>query len=508
MKKILLSLSVCLSVLSFTSCEDFLTVESPDQLTSSSFWRNKADAEAGLAAAYSKMESSTDVWGFAEIHWPVEAYREDIINMGTDALNYQNWTELAFFNYTNGNSQFSMYWQDNYSGISYCNQVIEKVAEIPAPNISDSDKHQIIQEAKFLRAFYHTKLLMNWNQIVVRDKYITSQGDLSKEISLRTEAWDFIVKDLVDATSLPASQSTDQIGRATKGAAYSYLGWIYLTRAYEEPARKEEFLTAAVEALNKVEGYELVKDFLSMFNGKNKNSKESIFELQFSMSSDNGAYYRTALHRWIGVSELWGWDEILPSQSLVDEYMKEGKTSVTGAYDSRLYATIFFQDPYFNDGTGKVYGYDYNDWFQNSEGVPYNRPAFRKFMPATMEELEMSRTAVNIPLMRYSNVLLMLAEALNELGRTSEAIPYINQVRERADMPAMKGTSQVDVRAQIEHERILEFPLENYRFYDLRRWGKVKEALSAVGRNEFNPDKNNFYPIPFIEIISNDKISQ
>lgn len=101
-------------------------------------------------------------------------------------------------------------------------------------------------------------------------------------------------------------------------------------------------------------------------------------------------------------------------------------------------------------------------------------------------------TAINVPLMRYSNVLLMQAEALNELGRPGEAIPYINKVRERADMPAMTGTTAAQVKAQIEHERILEFPLENYRFYDLRRWGKTKEALDAVGRTGFDAAKITF----------------
>ena len=110
---------------------------------------------------------------------------------------------------------------------------------------------------------------------------------------------------------------------------------------------------------------------------------------------------------------------------------------------------------------------------------------------------------MNVPLMRYSNVLLMKAEALNELQRSGEAIPFINLVRDRADMPNMVGTSYEAVKAQIEHERIIEFPLENFRFYDLRRWGKTKSALDAVGRTNFEPAKNNFYPVPLTEIQNN-----
>ena len=103
---------------------DFLEQQSPDELNSSTFWRNKSDAEAGLAATYALLEGAVDEWAFAEVKWPVEAYREDICKLGSDALNYQNWVELSDFTYTNGNSQVTTYWTLNYRGISNANQVI------------------------------------------------------------------------------------------------------------------------------------------------------------------------------------------------------------------------------------------------------------------------------------------------------------------------------------------------------------------------------------------------
>lgn len=495
----------------FTGCEDFLTVESPDQLTSDSFWRDKEDAEKALAAAYSKLEASTDTWEFAEVKWPVEAYREDIVNLGTDALNYPNWVELANFSYTNGNSQFTAYWRDSYRGINYTNQVIEGVPAIPEGKISEEDRTVILNEAHFLRGYYHLKLLLNWNEIVVRDEYITSAAQLDKALSGRPETWDFIIGEFEKATSLPLKRESDEFGRATQGAAYAFLGWAHLTRAYEEPDKKTAELEAAVSALEKVTGYELEEDFLSMFDATNKHSKEAIFELQFTLSTANGAHYRTQLHRWIGTSELRGWDEILPSAMLMNEFMKEGPVATTGRYDSRLYETVFFQCDYFNDaGAGRVYGKTYDEWFnreENGKTVAYNKPSFRKYMPADPAGLQASYFAPNIPLMRYANVLLMKAEALNELGKAAEAITLINAVRKRADMPEMKGKTQDEVRAQIEHERIIEFPLENLRFYDLRRWGKAKAALDAVGRTGFDPAKHNFYPVPVQELNSNNLVN-
>lgn len=520
MKKLIYLTSICIAAF-FASCDDYLTVDSPDQLSSESFWRDQTDVESALSSSYSQMYLMTysgDQWSFPEIKWPVEAFREDIIEMGDDALNYPNWVELGHYTYTNGNSQFSDYWKCYYRGISFANQIITRTPEIPDEKIDPATRKELTAEGYFLRAYYHMQLLLNWKEIVVRDKYIKAPEDpeMGKALSTREAAWDFIIKDLKEAQALPTEYNSDNSGRATRGAAYAYLGMAYLTRSYEEPAQKENYLKEAVNAFNEVKGYELVEDFTSMFNGSNKNNEESVFELQFSMSSANGASYRTQMHRWIGASELWGWDEILPSETLVNEYMKEGETSTKGLYDSRLYASIFFQCDYFNDGTGKVYGGEYDEWFcefdKKGNIIPntaYNRPVFRKFMPADYEGLDQNYCAINIPLMRYANVLLMKAEALNEQGHPELAKPIIDEIRSKhGDMPAMTGTSQAEVQTQIEHERMLEFPLENYRWYDLRRWGKLSSALQAAGRTGFDEAKNSFYPTPLTELNSNNQINK
>jgi hypothetical protein len=514
MKRILYIIPM-LVVLLATSCDDLLTQKSPDQLTSDTFWRDKSDAEAAMASAYSMIENGCGSWDFMEVKYPVEAYREDINILGTDAANYGNWTELRDFTYGNGNSQFSLYWNYAYIGINRTNQIIEKVPTIPATKLTESDREQLMAEAHFLRGYYHMKLLLNWEKIILRDKYITSQADIEKPLATREAAWDFIISEFQAATKLADTRDAVSQGRATKGAAYSYLGFAYLTRAWEK-SKKAEYFEKAIQAFDEVKGYSLVKDYISMFDGTNRNSPESIFERQFTSNTANGASYRPYLHKWIGVSELGGYDEIAPSPMLVNEFKKEGKIATTGGYDSRMYATIFFQDPYFNDPANpRVYGDIYDNWFcQYDEdwnpipGTAYNRPAYRKFLPRTLADLNKSRVALNVPLMRYSNVLLMKAEALNELGKPELAIPLINQVRERADMPAMQGTSKEQVLAQIKHERTIEFALENFRWYDLRRWGELQTAMTAAGRTNFNPSKNSFYPIPQTELNSNNAISK
>ena len=189
--------------------------------------------------------------------------------MGNDARNYPNWVELYNYTYTNGNSQISSYWANNYRGASFSNQAIEKVSQIPDENIDSNIKAQIVNEGYFLRAYYHLKLILNWKEIIIRDKYITNQADLSKGLSSRPEAWDFITEDLKRATALPASYDADNVGRATSGAAYAYLGFIYLTRAYEEPATKTVYLRLSIEALNKVQRYDLDLTVSTMFDAIN-----------------------------------------------------------------------------------------------------------------------------------------------------------------------------------------------------------------------------------------------
>lgn len=335
-------------------------------------------------------------------------------------------------------------------------------------------------------------------------------------LSERTTCWDFVIDDLKQGTGLPTTRPDSEVGRATAGAAYSYLGFSYLTRAYEETDKESTYLADALKALNEVKGYDLVagEDLINMFNGHSKNNKESIFEIQYSLTSNNGARYYSYVHKWMTTIEVGGYDEIVPNDMLVNEYMKEGKIATTGRYDSRLYNTIYYQCDYFNDNSGRVYGKNYDDHFCEKDdkgniilGTSYNRPVFRKFTPINEEERSMARCAFNIPLMRYANVILMKAEILNKQGHPEQAIPLINEIRSvHGDMPAMKGTSQADVQAQIEHERIIEFPLESYRWYDLRRWGKIKEALQAVGRSGFDASKHSFYPIPLWEVNANNAL--
>ena len=502
-RKLVRCASIALLSFSMAGCgADFLDTTPTNNISGSSIWTKATLAEQAVIGVYNVfLDQYCPNSGILDSHRiPWDAYSSVMDTDKNWIKRMPNCTGAA----TPSSGLFSDIYKRFYTFIYRANDVIDNIGQVP--DMSTGEKQRAIAECKFLRAFAYMRLNILYKGVPLYMNAITSPENGNKARSSEADVWAAVLQDLTDCVNEPNlpgkyNSGDSNYGRVTKGAAYAYIGWAHLTRAYEESGNKDTELKAAVDAFNNVKGYDLVKDFKSMFNGSNKNSKEGIFELQMSMSDANGAWYKTQLHRWIGCSELWGWDEILPNTMLMNEYMKEGQIATTGRYDSRLYETIFFQCDYFNDPeAGRVYGYTYDDWFEGK-----NKPAFRKFMPVDYEGMENNYFAPNIPLMRYSNVLLMKAEALNELGQTAEAISLINQVRERADMPNMKGTSQAQVREQIEHERILEFPLENFRFYDLRRWGKTQEALKAVGR-DFNPEKNSFYPIPIQEINTNNAL--
>jgi hypothetical protein len=487
-----------------------METKSPDKLTSDNFWRNADDAEAGMAGAYSQLECATSYWGFAEIKFPVEMYPSDLVKIGGDAYNYEDWLAIYNYNVNSANTQIASYWDIHYRGINFSNQVLENVTKMTKDQIDPTKQKELLSEAHFLRGYYHLKLLLAWEKIVLRDQYPKSIPETHKALDERSECWDFIIADFEKAAkNLPSSYNEQNIGRATKWAALAYLGKANLFRAGEDSANATEYYKAAKSAFAEVVGsnkFSLVSNFISMFDGTNQNSNEAVFELQLSNNTDNGAWFKFPHHRWIKPKGLGGWDEIAGSDFLLSEFKKEGKIASDGRYDHRLYGTLFFDDEYFNDSNNpRVYGYTFKDWWDYNK-TSYTYTGFRKYLPSTRKELDAYNHGNNMPLMRYADVLLMYAETLNELNETASAIPHINNVRAiHGGLPTMSGSDKAAVTAQIEHERICEFAMESSRFHDLRRWGKLNETMAAHGRSGVN-DATHFFPIPESEVNSNNTI--
>ena len=480
--------------------EDFLDEKSPDQLLTSVFWRDHQDAEAAMAATYSHLEMFTGWDAFVEGRSVIEYYRSEMVVPGADASNYPWWTDHYHFSFTKGNYGIYLLWNNNYRGINYANQVIAKLPGIPADKITDDQRTQLMAEAKFLRAYYHFKLLINFKQIILAEKYPEGEGDLFLPLSDRATAWKFVINDFKDALALApiSEQESSKLGRATQGAAYAFLGKAYLYRAGEETANADTYLSEAKKAFAQVitDGdYNIESNFESLFDGTNENSKECIFALQLSSTVEGGALYSNWQNYFIGPAELGFYGEIYGSETLLIEMKKEGNIGSIGQYDDRMYGTIYFEDPYYNDNPNVI-----GDTYNNVFGAGSGKVAFKKHYPNNPDNA-WSRCHVDQPLMRYADVLLMQAEVLNETGNAADAVSLIDELRTKRGLPEYAGAvTKAAVFEQIKHERILEFTLEGSRFFDLRRWGMADDVFGD--RVGYSADKL-YYPIPEDEENSN-----
>ncbi|AUC86292.1 RagB/SusD family nutrient uptake outer membrane protein [Polaribacter sp. ALD11] len=512
MKNILKYIAIILIALNIVSCDedDFLTRESTDQLSSNLFWRDAADAKAALTTAYSELEARQNFWdGWQEGRSVVEWYRSDYMLPGVDGNNYAHWMSMFNGTYTDGHTFINLLWRLNYRGLNYANQVITNVALMDGATITETERKHFIAEATFLRAYYHFKLLTLYKQIVVR-KGVVEEANLDKALSTRVETWAVILQDFKDAAAnLPVSYGSSDIGRATKGAALAYLGKAYLHKAGDvESSESDDYKNAAdaLDAVMKLTAYSLEGNYGSMFDGTNQNSSESIFEIQINSPSAD-AYNRTNLHKFIGDPMYDGWGGIAATQALLTEMQSEGKTSTNGGYDERLYASLYYKGDYYNDNPNmQGYTWDFlsNQQYGSVDAVD-TKVFLRKFIPKSTWGVY--NDDLNVPLMRYADVLLMRAEALNENANTAEAITLINLVRTmHGKMPAITAVSKADVKTQIIHERTMEFQLESSRFFDLRRWGMLDAAMNAAGRS-LNSANHAYLPVPLTEVKNNSEVN-
>lgn len=514
MKKIYKIILIFITLVAVISCNDdeFLEQTIADQLPADDFWRNAEDARTGLVAAYSELESRSNFWdGWQEGRPVVEYFRSDYALPGPDASNYSHWMSIYNFNYTNGHTFLDVIWRTNYKGLNYTNQVITKVGELPADQISDTEREQIIGEAIFLRAYYHFKLLSLYEQIVISTEFIT-KDNLNKPLSTRPEAWQIIISDFEKAADMLNTLENTESGRATKGAALAYLGKAYMYKAGDATSSEATDFENAIKAFTpivngEVGAYNLEPNFLSLFNGENENNNESIFELQFK-SGDATTNNSTRLHAFIGDWSIGGWGGIAATMDLVNKMKSEGMIANNGLYDNRLYGSLYFRDPFYNNSaTNEMQGSTWdalmNETYNNTnEDAAY----FRKWLPNYVSNN--GYIGLNVTLMRYADVLLMYAEALNETGDTSQAINIINEIRDvHGKMPPITVSSQANVKKQIIHERTMELSLESTRFFDLRRWSMLDDAMQDAGRTNFNATTHAYFPVPLSEIQTNTEVN-
>ena len=252
--------------------------------------------------------------------------------------------------------------------------------------------------------------------------------------------------------------------------------------------------------------FSLLENYGDLFDGLHKNSKESIFEIQFCGNREGGKREHNQMAEHLSPGDLdGGYEEAYPSNWLFETLKKDITTD--GKYSPRVYATILFNDPdtrYFLLPEGAAW----TDYLP-AESIYWHK--FNTWDPSLSSDWYYS--AFNIPVLRYADVLLMYAECLNDAGNQEEAVRYINMVRQRAHVPPLEGgmSKEQVLRHLQDVERPCELAFEGIRWYDLIRWGIVADALKEHGKlhvENFIPSKHTLYPIPHKEFLLNPEWEQ
>ena len=467
MKKIYISI-FALSAYFFSGCSnDYLDVDQTESISTKdiALFNNDAGAATFVTAIYSKFLD----WNMTSFSWiGLSSIASDDADKGSSPGDTGSDKDLMdALTYNASTPSTSEIFAANYEGINRCNQALSIIPQLDQAN--PALRTRLLGEAKFLRAFMYFTLVKAYGGVPIVDHLPNPSSDEDRIMQLTrktsAEVYAFIEKDLTDAiAALPnkSEYAAAEKGRASKGAAYALLAKVNL---YQKNWQK------VIDNCNLITGYAIVPDYASMFRLAGENDAESIFEIQGTGSvpaKGISGYSNTQGARGNGG---WGWGFNTPSQSLVNAYE-------TG--DVRKNATIIFAGTTLYDGRVVP---------TTVENPRYNYKAYSSAFTDGWE------TDVNIKYLRYAEVILMKAEALNELNQTAAAIPLLNQIRTRAGLGNTTAVSQGDVRTAIWKERRVEMAFEHDRFFDLVRTGQAVAAFAIDGKT-FVAGKHELFPLP------------
>jgi len=493
-------LMVCISC-----TEDFVNLSNPNDHTTGSFWKTEDDALRGVNSVY--MALYYDGLYMRLYPWLMDVRADDMRNTSpwwiTDLTNYVTSPDNPCYINT---------WDGCYKGIFWANQVLTNVPDIEMEN---DLKTRILAEAKFLRGLYYYHLVIAYRNIPVVTTLPANSDEFFPAQATPEEAWAQVISDLSDALVLPVKEDyeDEDLGRATRGAAAGFLAKSYMINRQWSDA--EPILKAIIDG--EYGSYSLVENYRDNFTEANEFNEESLFEVNFERGVGG-----TTLG-WVGDPQPdWsktsgkartyaplggsGYGDITPTDWIYNEFMEEATTD--DGVDPRAMASMFFDYP-----GSMVYGRSFA-----SSGVP-NYVHVRKYLndETSANETEW-RSGINERILRYSDILLLYAECLNELNRTAEAYPFIQEVRDRASLPnlatARPGMSQEQMREQLDHERALEFCFEAQRYVDLVRWGYFDDPDKVEMLIERDPEYGNwtdgreYLAIPPTEVDVNSNLVQ
>lgn len=471
MKKIIYS-GLVLSLLMTYSCSDeFLDVPLTENISTSdlTLYNNDEGAKSFVTAIYNKF---TD-WNMSSFSWVgMTSIASDDADKGSSPGDTGTDKDLMdALTYNASSLSVREVFEGQYDGINRCNQALYYIPQLDKASPALRDRLQA--EAKFLRAFMYFNLVRLYGGVPIVDHVPNPslQEDVTMQLTKKSvaEVYAFIKSDLeVAIASLPnkSAYSSSDLGRATREAALFLRAKVAL---YEQDWQ------GVLNYTDQISGFSLTPSYAEIFRISGENNNESIFEVQgYGLNPAKGIAGYSVSQGARGAGG-WGWGFNTPSQSLVNAYE---------AGDERMGATIMFAGSTVLWDTGLVVP-------ATVENPRYNYKAYAGSTSGNWE------SDVNIRYMRYAEVLLMIAEAKNELGQdpTSE----LNAVRNRAGLSNSTAVGQSNLRIAIWKERRVELAMEHDRWFDLVRTGQAQAAYAADGKT-FVVGKHELFPLPQIFI--------
>lgn len=473
MKKIIITFLFSAGLL--VSCTE-LEVTPTSFVTEDNYFITQDDAVASVTAVYASLSIDPGEQSlFGRNLYFLTDMGSDYAAAGVSATNPQV-RALSALTHDATSDRVQVAWRQIYNGINRANVSIDNIPKVSGNEVI---KTRLINEAKFIRALLYFQAVRLWGgvPIVLHEAKSINLGDLKTNRATVEEVYAQIITDLTDAEALPPTYTASDAGRATSGAAKAILAKVYLTRKDWPNA-----ILKSREVINGGYGYALFEEFQDIFTKTKKNGKEHIFSVQFEPNqAGNGSSGST-----FQATSFTGFTATEPADIISD---------VALFYD--IYAPgdkrrdVSYAKQLLNPTTGTLY--------------TFPKPIFKKYLDLTNLATP-GNVAINFPIIRYADILLSLAEAINEQsGPTAESYELINQVRRRAfgkpittaDATVdLTGLNQTSFRAAIQEERKKEFVQEGQRWFDLVRWGTLVTEVKKVTAKNSVSERNNLYPIP------------
>lgn len=458
-----------------SSCtKDFIEKPPVSSVTIDALYKTDKDYQDALIGTYQALRNQyNNMWQFGDLR-------------GDDAWiqvsNQPSSTNVDLFSINSSDALLNNTWANYYIAINRANNIITRIEKADPNVIKNKDRH--IGEAKFLRALAYFDLVRIFGDVqMITSVPTVAEVAKTPRTSAATVYAEVIVPDLLDAgTKLPLVYTGTEVGRATRGAAKAILGKVYLT--IQDFAKAEAVLLELTKAPYT---YNLLANYNDLYDySKNEHHAEYIFDIEYeeglgglgSPFTRNSMPNVTPLLNYYNIRG--GFNEsISPTMQFVNLWQSG---------DKRKDVSVQCCGSWRNPTTGQV------TTFSSTTSQSYTM----KYITAVGAQDD---SRANWKVVRFADVLLMLAEALNENGKTAEAHDHINRVRIRAGMPAYSGLSQAQMRDNIALERRFELSFEGHRWFDLVRTGKALGALAPVGMKDYM----TVFPVPLTQVrVMND----